>query len=301
NKAKASVAAKTDGVLGSIDAMDSGTRNDQIADARRYAARRKAETVAGIEEPPPDARPRAERQDRFPNSMKWTDDEVYKQVSETMYPDFRTLPAGDKKWGLCEIARYDRKIVDTMRAIGSAYIDTVRNLVEGNDGLEEGYRAVLLAAGIAEDREIETAFKAWHDDSYSDDFYADDDGGHKKAVRMLGWLVFSRVGGARGGDGAEILTRSFADAGVRDVYSLAKKVGKARTLIDAREAVVEQHFRPRRASFASQFLVQRGLNADVTFVWLDDETAAAPEDDALEVPLGATDDDDDGGESPFEI
>lgn len=289
NKARAGVAAGTDGVLGSIDAMDAGARNDEIADARRYAARRKAETLAGIEEPPPEARPPDEIENRFPNSMEWDDEQVYKKVSETIYPEFRTLPSGDKKWALCEIARYDKKIVDLMRAIGSAYIDTVRQLADGDDG----YQAMLDAAGLKQDRELAQAFRNWLDDTYDDEFYADDDGGHAKSVRFIGWLVFSRIA-------SDALEQCFGDAGVRDVYGIARKLAKARALIDARDAVVERAFRPRRASFASQFLVQRGINADVHFAWLDSDGATAASDD---------EDDGDGGgsggggddDSPFEI
>lgn len=262
NNMRAKVAGASDSVLGKIDAMDVTARDEGTAAAKRYAAKRQAERHG--EELADDA-PR-EQKVRFPNSMEWTDDEVYKQVAETIYPDFRSLPQGDKKWALCEIARYDRKIVNLMRGIGSAYIDTVRQLADGDDA----YQAALEACGLADDPELKRAFKNWLDDSYDDDFYKDDDGGHVKAVRLLGWLVFQRVGGEAGEPGGAILEQAFADAGVRDVYGMAKQVAQARTLVDARDAVVVAAFKPRRASFASQFLVQRGINADVNFVWVEE-------------------------------
>lgn len=289
NKAKASVAKGSDSMLGSIDAMDSNNRNDEIATAKKYAARRRSESQGGYEPAPePEG---DEGLVRFPNSADFTDDEVYKQVSDTIYPEFRTLPATEKKWAICEIARFDKKIVDRMRAIGSAWIDTFRELAEGDDG----YHTAFEAAGLSSDRELQQAYRNWLDDSYDDEFYADDDGGHVKAVRLLGWLVFSRVGGSPGEDGGALLARTFADSGVRDVHGIAKHLAKARELVDAREAVIERVFRARRASFASQFLVQKGLNADVHFAWLEKDGStsdAEPEDEPGN---------DDGGESPFEI
>jgi hypothetical protein len=265
NKAKASMAKASDGVLGSIDAMDSNNRNDEIASAKRYAAKRKAETMAYDEKPPEETEARERDTARFPNSMEWGDDEVYKKVSETIYPDFRTLPANDKKWAVCEIARYDKKISHQLRAIGSGYIDTFRELADG----DEGYQVALDACGLADDRELKRAYQNWLDDSYDDKFYEDDDGGHVKAVRLIGSLVFLRIGGAPGEEGGVALQHAFEDAGVKDVHKLAKLVARTRILIDARDAVIEKTFRPRRASFVSQFLVLKGINADPHFTWVE--------------------------------
>ena len=290
NKAKASVAKSSDSMLGTIDAMDSNNRNDEIADARKYLAKKKAETVAGIERE--NFQPEVEALARFPNSQDLPDDEVYKKVSETIYPDFRTLPANEKRWAVCEIARFDKKITDKMRAIGSAYIDTVRQLADGDDG----YTAALEASGLSDDAELARAYRNWLDDSYEESFYADDDGGHAKAVRLIGSLAVQRLSE----QGGEALTRAFGDAGVRDVYGIAKQVERARTLMAAREEVIERVFRGRRASFVNQFLVQKGLNADVHFAWHEPDGSSGDPDDR-------SDDDDSGGDlggggdSPFEI
>lgn len=288
NKVIAKGAATADKVGGGIDNIEAGKRDESIEMAKRYSARKKAETdvnappeeVGGATEAP------VQKRDHFPNSEGFTDEEVYKKVAETIYPDFRSLPGGDKRRALCEIARYDRKLVNHMRAIGNAYIDTVRNLAEGDDG----YQAALEASGLSKDREIKRAYQNWLDDSYDDEFYADDDGGHRKAVRMIGWLVFARLGGQPGETGGELLTRAFADSGVRDVYSLGRLLGSARTLLDARTQVVMNHFKPRREAFQNQFLVHRGINAELEFNWLDENGKV---DDGLGSGGGA--DDDDGG------
>lgn len=269
NKAISGTAATSDKVLGHIDAIDSGQRNDEIAMAKRYAAKRKAEAEAGfgeVEMPEEHevGHVREEDKVKFPNSQQLTDEEVYKKVSETIYTDFRTLPAGDKKWALCEIARYDKRVVNLMRAIGSAYIDTLRQLAEG----DEGYQAALDAAGLARDAELKRAFQNWLDDSYDEAFYKDDDGGHVKAVRLVGSLVYSRIGGEAGEKGGEPLSQAMGDAGVKDVYGVARLVAAAKKVIEARDAVINQAFKPRRTSFASQYLVHKGINADHTFVWL---------------------------------
>lgn len=265
NNVRGKIAGASDNLLGKIDAIDAGQRDDQVQMAKRYAAKRKAETMAGLEEEPEPVEAERDRGPKFPNSHDLSDDEVYKSVSETIYPDFRTLPSGDKKWALCEIARYDKKLANLMREIGNGYIDTVRQLAEEDDG----YTAVLDASGLAHDPELRTAYRNWLDDSYDDAFYQDDDGGQKKAVRLIGWLVFQLTGGVAGEAGGLGLSHAFTDAGVQDVYSIARNVGKARTLLDARDAVVMQAFKPRRASFQSQFLVLKGINADTSFTWLE--------------------------------
>lgn len=265
NSVRARAAAASDNILGKIDEIDSNRHDSQVEMARRYAARRKQEAMgdlADVDEAA--ARPAEERSVGFPNSMDLTDDEVYTKVSESIYPGFRTLPAGDKKWALCEIARFDKKIVNQMRAIGSAYIDTVRQLADGDDA----YQAALDAAGLARDPELRAAFRAWHDDTYEEAFYADDDGGHTKAVRLLGWLVYERLAG-EGEEPGATLTRAFSDAGVRDVYGVARHVARAAQWIAAREQVVIRAFKPRRAEFKSQFLVHKGINADVNFMWIE--------------------------------
>lgn len=266
NNMRGKIAGASDNLLGKIDSIDAGQRDDQVQMAKRYAAKRKAETMVGLEDQSHEevARP-DDRGPKFPNSQDLSDDEVYKLVSETIYPDFRTLPAGDKKWALCEIARYDKKLAGLMREIGNGYIDTVRQLAEEDDG----YNAVLDASGLAGDDEIRTAYRNWLDDSYDEAFYEDDDGGQKKAVRLIGWLVFQRAGGVPGEPGGLALSQAFTDAGVPDVHGLARNVGKARTLLDARDAVVMQAFKPRRASFQSQFLVLKGINADTSFTWIE--------------------------------
>ena len=268
NKLKANAAGASDKLLGHIDAIDANKRDDHIAAARRYVVKRKSETAVDKDEvvDPGVDRPRDDDRERFPNSMEWTDEEVYSKVSETVYPDFKTLPAGDKKWALCEIARYDRRIVNLMRAIGSAYIDTVRQLAEQDDA----WAAALEAAGLSRDPELSRAYRNWLDDAYDDAFYADDDGGHVKAVRLLGSLVFARLGapGPKGEPAGDALRLAIDDCGVRDQYGLVKLIGTTRDLIDAREAVVLQAFKPRRAAFASDFLVHKGINADVQFTWL---------------------------------
>lgn len=286
NKVIAKGAATADKVGGGIDNIEAGKRDESIEMAKRYSARKKNEVDANASEQEQGVpEPAREKKDLFPNSEGLTDDEVYKKVAGTMYPDFRSLPAGEKRVALCEIARYDKKLVNHMRAIGNAYIDTVRNLAEGDDG----YQAALEAAGLAKDKEIKRAYQNWLDDSYDEEFYADDDGGHRKAVRMVGWLVFARLGGQPGEAGGELLTRAFADAGVRDVYSLGRLLGSARTLLDARTQVVMNTFKPRREAFQSQFLVHRGVNADLEFNWLDENGKV---DDGLGSGGGA---DDDGG------
>lgn len=256
NRVIAKTAATADRVGGGLDNIEAGRRDESIEMAKRYSQRKKAETERGgaVEE----EAPVRERGPRFPNTQELGDDEVYKKVAETMYPDFRSLPAGEKRAALCEIARYDKKLVNLMRAIGSAYIDTLRNLAEGDDT----YQAALEAAGLFGDRELKRAFQNWLDDSYDDEFYADDDGGRVKAVRLIGWLVFQRAP-------ADVFTRAFSDAGARDVYGVGRLLGAARTLLDARTQVVLGAFKPRREAFQSQFLVHRGINADMDFNWLD--------------------------------
>ena len=267
NRAISRTAATADTVGGKLDNLESGTRDESIQMAKRYAQRKKAEADSlvggGVEEE--EAAPARSTAPKFPNTQELSDEEVYKKVAETIYPDFRSLPAGEKRSALCEIARYDKKLVNLMRAIGSAYIDTMRSLAEGDDA----YQAALQAAGLDGDRELKRAFQSWVDDSYGDEFYADDDGSRHKPTRLLGWLVFQRAGGAPGEQGGEALSQAFADAGVRDVYGLGRLLAAARTLHDARSQVVTNVFRPRRESFASQFLVQRGINADFDFNWLD--------------------------------
>lgn len=284
NKVIAKGQATADKVGGGIDNIEAGKRDESIEMAKRYAARKKGEANADPNEVVEEA-PR-EKKRLFRNSQELLDDEVYKQVAETMYPDFRSLPPGDKRTALCEIARYDKWLANLMRAIGSAYIDTYRTLAEG----DEGYQAALDAVGLWSDRELKRAFKNWLDDSYDEEFYKDDDGGHRKAVRMVGWLVFSRAGGAPGETGGATLTRAFADAGVRDQYGLGKLLATARTTFDARQAVVMAAFKPRREAFTSQFLVHRGINADMDFNWLDESGKV---DDG--VGSGGGSNDDDGG------
>lgn len=285
NRVIAKGAATADKVGGGIDNIEAGKRDESIEMAKRYSARKKAETDVNAQEQESGPEPERARKDLFPNSEGMTDDEVYKKVASTMYPDFRSLPAGEKRVALCEIARYDKKLVNHMRAIGNAYIDTVRNLAEGDDG----YQAALEATGLSKDRELKKSYQNWLDDSYDEEYYADDDGGHRKAVRAIGWLVFARLGGQPGEAGGELLTRAFADAGVRDVYSLGRLLGSARTLFDARMQVVMSVFKPRRDAFSSQFLVHRGINADLEFNWLDENGKV---DDGLGSGGGA---DDDGG------
>lgn len=283
NRVKAKAAATADRVGGGIDNIEAGKRDESIEMAKRYSARKKGEAGGAEQEEEP-----VERKRRFPNTQQLSDEEVYKSVAETMYPDFRSLPPGDKRVALCEIARYDKKLTNLMRAIGSAYIDTYRNLAEGDDG----YQAALDAVGLWNDRELKRAYKNWLDDSYDEEFYQDDDGGHRKAVRMVGWLVFARVGGAPGETGGESLTRAFGDAGVRDQYGLGKLLATARTLLDARQQFVMNAFKPRREAFNSQFLVQRGINADMDFNWLDDSGKV---DDGVGSTSGSGSDDDGGG------
>lgn len=275
NSVRARAAAASDNILGKIDEIDSMRPESQVDMARRYAARRKQEAMGDLAEvDDASTRSREERSVGFPNSMDLTDEEVYAKVSETIYPAFRTLPAGDKKWALCEIARFDKKIVNQMRAIGSAYIDTVRQLADGDDA----YQAALDAAGLARDPELRAAYRAWHDDSYEESFYEDDDGGHTKAVRLLGWLVYERLC-EDGAEAGATLTRAFSDAGVRDVYGVARHVAKAARWIAARDQVVTRAFKPRRADFHSRFLVQKGINADVNFMWIEPDEAPDPEDE----------------------
>jgi len=278
-------AATADRVGGGIDNIEAGKRDESIEMAKRYSAKKKADTDINAQEQDSGPEPERARKDQFPNSEGLTDDEVYKKVASTMYPDFRSLPVGEKRIALCEIARYDKKLVNHMRAIGNAYIDTVRNLAEGDDG----YQAALEATGVSKDREIKKSYQNWLDDSYDEEFYADDDGGHRKAVRIIGWLVFARLGGQPGDTGGEVLTRAFGDAGVRDVYGLGRLLGSARTLLDARAQVVMNTFKPRREAFQSQFLVHRGINADLEFSWLDENGKV---DDGLGGGGGT---DDDGG------
>lgn len=266
NRAISKTAATADSVGGRIDNIEAGARDEQIEMAKRYSQRKKAEasSLVGGELEENEA-PVRDKGPKFPNTQGLTDDEVYRKVAESIYPDFRSLPAGEKRAALCEIARYDKKLVNLMRAIGSAYIDTVRNLADGDDG----YQAALEAAGLAGDRELKRAFQNWLDDSYGDEFYADDDGSRQKPTRLLGWLVFQRAGGATGDKGGEALTQAFADAGVRDVYGLGRLLAAARGMHDARTQVVMNVYRPRRDAFTSQFLAQRGINADLDFNWLD--------------------------------
>ncbi len=247
-------------VAGRIDSIEAGRRDETIASARRYAERKKAEaynipgeTVA--EAPPPE----------FPNSMRWSAHELYRQIAATTYPDFRSLASDDQKWALCEIARHDRRLVDRMRSIGNAYIDVVR-LREGDDAIA----AALQACGLTDDPELKAAYRNWHDDAYDDSFYADDDPGRSKGKRLIGWLVFRRVGGGPGEDGGASLRRAGSDAGTGELDRLAAEVKQARAAFDAREAVVNKVFRPRRSSFESQFLVHRGVNADPEFRWTDE-------------------------------
>lgn len=262
NKVIAKGSATADKVGGGLDNLEAGKRDESIEMAKRYAARKKSEVDGNAEPDEPAAAP---KKPKFPNTQEMSDGEVYKAVADTMYPDFRSLPVGDKRDVLCEIARYDKKMVNLMRAIGSAYIDTFRNLAEGDDA----YQAALDAAGLARDRELKQAYKNWLDDSYDEEFYADDDGGHRKAVRQVGWLVFVRVGGQPGEVGGQLLTRAFADAGVRDQYGLGKLLATARTMADARTQAILNTFKPRREAFQSQYLVHRGVNADIDFNWLD--------------------------------
>ena len=290
NRAMAKTAATADKVGGALDNIEAGKRDESIEMAKRYSARKKAETNAGFGDEPEVEEPAREerRGPRYPNSQKLTDEELYKAVSDTIYPDFRSLPGGDKRFALCEIARFDKKIVNVMRALGSAWIDTVRQLADG----DEGWQAALQAVGLANDRELKRALQNWVDDAYDDAFYADDDGARAKPTRYVGWLLFSRVGGNPGEAGGEVLTTALADAGVTDVYGVGRLLQTARTLVDAREQVILTHFKPRRSQFTSQFLVQRGLNADVDFQWLDENGKV---DDGLGGGGGGDTGGDDGG------
>lgn len=285
NRVIAKTSATADRVGGGLDNLEAGKRDESIEMAKRYAARKKSEVDGNGDPDEPEPAP---RKSKFRNTQELSDGEVYKAVAETMYPDFRSLPAGDKRDVLCEIARYDKKMVNLMRAIGSAYIDTFRNLAEGDDG----YSAALEAAGLSKDRELKQAYRNWLDDSYDEEFYADDDGGHRKAVRQVGWLVFVRAGGQPGEVGGEVLSRAFADAGLRDQYGLAKLLATARTTADARSKAILGTFKPRREAFQSQFLVHRGINADIDFNWLDEDGNV---DDGVGSASGSGGTDDDGG------
>src|SRR5207247_10162506 len=133
---------------------------------------------------------------------------------------------------------------------------------------DDAYQAALAAAGLSADPELRQAFRNWVDDAYDDEFYADDDGGHAKSVRLIGWLVFQRAGGAPGEKGGQALQQAFSDAGVRDVYGLSRLLAAARASVDERDRIVVEAFKPRRGAFDSRFLVQKGLNADVGSAWL---------------------------------
>ena len=263
-----------DSALGAIDSLDTvETRDDKIAQAKRLQEEALREKNAGMPDADPepvDAEPAAAQ---FPNSMGWDDDEVYKQVSETMFPEFGGLK-GAKKIALCEIARLEKKIVNLNRSIGSAYIETYRQLAAE----DQGYRVALHAAGAWEDEEIQRAYRYWLEDLYDDEFYADDDGGRSKGERLIGWLVASRCGDA--------VVRAFEDAGLEDPFGLCASLRRALPLIQQHADLCMKHFRPRRSKLATEFLVQRGINADISFVWLDSDGEPEGADDGGSSLLG---------------
>src|SRR5579859_6595268 len=50
NRVKDKAAASSDNLLGKIDAIDAGRHDEQVAMARRYAQKKKAEALSGIEQ-----------------------------------------------------------------------------------------------------------------------------------------------------------------------------------------------------------------------------------------------------------
>lgn len=263
-----------DSALGAIDSLDTAeTRDDKVAEAKRLQEEALREKNAGMPDADPEPLEPEEIPAQFPNSMGWDDDEVYKQVNETMFPEFGGLK-GAKRTALCEIARLEKKIVNLNRSIGSAYIETYRQLAESDDG----YRVALQACGAWEDEEIKRAYRYWLEDLYDDEFYADDDGGRSKGERLIGWLVVSHCG--------EALVQAFHDAGLEDPFGLAASVGRALPLVQQRTDLAMKHFRPRRSKLDTEFLVQRGINADISFVWLDSDGEPEGADDGGSSLLG---------------
>ena len=83
---------------------------------------------------------------------------------------------GDDRWALCKIACFDKEITNLNRAIGSAYIETFRQLAAH----DMTYHRCLEAAGVTKDPVIGDAYRCWLEDLYDEGFFADDDGGHGK-------------------------------------------------------------------------------------------------------------------------
>lgn len=244
--------------LGAIDSLDTAeTRDSKIEDARKVQQQAQAERMEGTPGEMASEQP-AEAEAQFPNSLDLSDDEVYRKVVETLFPEFNGLK-GKKRWALCEIARLEKKLVNANRSIGSAYIETYRQLAAD----DQAYQVALQAAGAWDHEEIKRAYRYWLEDLYDESFYEDDDGSGAKAERLIGWLVLTHCG--------EALLQALGDAGVEDPFGLGSSVSRALDLLGRHRDLAMKHFRPRRSKLDSQFLVQRGINADLNFVWLDSE------------------------------
>ena len=271
NQAARSAGKVKDKALAAVDSLDT-MPDESIAAAKRTQSAVQAESKAGTPDAVLDEQNAEPDVPLFPNSMDWSDEEVYRQVVETMFPEFAGL-RGKARVGLCEIARLEKRLVSLNRSIGSAYIETFRQLAAGDDT----YQLALEACGVWQDEEIRRAYRYWLEDLYDDAFYADDDGGHSKGERLLGWLVAST--------GGQALVTAMTDAGLEDPYGLASLVARQVPLIAQHAEVAVKHFRPRRSKFDTQFLVQRGINADLSFVWLDEDDET-PGDDGGSSLLG---------------
>lgn len=193
---------------------------------------------------------------RLANSFGLSDEQVSRQFA-TLYQ--LEGVEGDVLLMVGVLGRLEGLLVQLLGQVGhevAALIQTCRT----PEGVS--LRGALEPSGLLTDADILWALQLWQENRHEPRFWADDDGARQKAARLVGYQVARKR--------LEPLRQLRLPAGFQSptLTSLLSNIGRLAQLLGERQNVLRQHFPSRAQSFNAGFLVQRGLNAQWGFFWL---------------------------------
>lgn len=192
----------------------------------------------------------------LPNAYGLSDEQVSRQFASLFQLDGLE---GESLLLVGILGRLEAQLVALLGQVGHDVLGLLQTC-RTPEGLS--LRGVLEPTGLLTDADVLWALQLWQENRHDARFWADDDGTRQKAARLVGYQVARKR--------LEPLRQLRLPVGFQSptLSTLVANIGRLAQLLNERQSMIRQHFAARAACFNAGFLVQRGLNAQVGFFWL---------------------------------
>lgn len=193
---------------------------------------------------------------RLPNAFGLSDEQVSRQFAALFQLDGLE---GELLLMVGMLGRLEAQLVALLGQVGHDVLGLLQTC-RTPEGVS--LRGVLEPTGLLTDADVLWALQLWQENRHDARFWADDDGTRQKAARLVGYQVARKR--------LEPLRQLRLPVGFQSptLSTLISNMGRLAQLLNERQTLIRMHFAARASCFNAGFLVQRGLNAQVGFFWL---------------------------------